>query len=59
MKLLKRLTVNGVEYPVVAEEVRLDLDRPGVAQFGLVAALRSRRILTVSPALLDGWFGLR
>ena len=40
MKLLKRLTVNGVEYPIVAEEVRLDLDRPGVAMFQVWAEER-------------------
>ncbi len=40
MKLLKRFTVNGVEYPVVAEEVRLDLDRPGVATFQVWAEER-------------------
>lgn len=31
MKLEKRLTVAGVEYPIVSDSVRLNIDRPGVA----------------------------
>ena len=33
MKLIKRLVVDGVEYPLVSEEVRLDMGRPGAAIF--------------------------
>lgn len=37
MKLHKRLTVGGTEYPIVSEDVRLDIDRPGVAIFQVLA----------------------
>ena len=40
MKLLKRLTVNGEEYPIVSENVRLDIDRPGAAIFQVRAGER-------------------
>jgi hypothetical protein len=40
MKLLKRLVVNGAEYPLVSDEVRLDISRPGAAIFQVRADQR-------------------
>ena len=37
MKLFKRFTVQGGEYQIVNEEIRLDIDRPGLAIIQVVA----------------------
>lgn len=37
MKLFKRFTCAGVEYPIVSEQISLDIDRPGVAIIQVLA----------------------
>ena len=37
MKLFKRFTVDGTEYPIVKEDIRLDIDRPGLAIIEVLA----------------------
>lgn len=37
MKLFKRFTVEGQEYPIVKEDIRLDIDRPGLAIIQVLA----------------------
>ncbi len=37
MKLQKRFTVEGEEYPLVSEQIRLDIDRPGMALIQVLA----------------------
>lgn len=37
MKLQKRLTIDGEEYPLVSENIRLNLDRPGLGIFQVQA----------------------
>jgi hypothetical protein len=40
MKLLKRLTINGEEVPLVSDNVRIDIDRPGAAIFQVLTEER-------------------
>lgn len=51
MKLLKRLTVDGAEVPLVDEDIRLDLARPGRAAF----LVRSAVGLTGTVIFALGW----
>lgn len=48
MKLFKRFTVEGEEYPLVSEQIRLDLDRPGLAIVQVVATHKLEGRVTYS-----------